>query len=66
MISNTIEDHFDNGDEFEDVLDAAEDEAHPGAEEEFVEQMRAAWSAYGLRAFMSEPQANWLRRIAKV
>lgn len=61
-----IEDHFDNGEEFEDVLDEAEAEARPGREEEFVEQMRSAWDAYGLRAFMSEAQAQWLRRIAKV
>ncbi len=60
-----ISDHFDNGDEFEDVLEAAEDEAKLGREEEFVAQMRVAWKDYGLKAFMSEAQANWLKRISK-
>lgn len=63
---NTIEAHFDNGDEFEDVLDEAESEARSGREEEFVAQMRQAWTKYGLRAFMSEAQASWLRRISKL
>ncbi len=61
----TIRDHFKDGDEFEDILDSAEGEARTGREQDFVADMRSAWDAYGLRAFMSEPQANWLRRIAK-
>ncbi len=65
MAGSTIADHFDNGEEFEDVLDEAEAEAKPGREEEFVQQIRVAWREYGLRAFMSEAQANWLRRISK-
>jgi hypothetical protein len=65
MKRQTIESHFDNGEEFQDVLDEAEAEARSGREREFVEQMAAAWKEYGLRAFMSEAQADWLRRISK-
>lgn len=61
-----LEDLFDNGDEFEDVLEAAEDEARPGREEEFVAEVRKKWETFGLRAYLSQAQADWLKRIAKV
>lgn len=60
-----ISDHFDNADEFEDVLEAAEDEAKPGKEEDFVADVRQKWKDYGLRGFLSEAQADWLKRISK-
>lgn len=60
-----IADHFDNGDEFEDVLEAAEDEAKPGWEEEFVADWRLKWKEYGMQAYMSEKQLDHLVRISK-
>lgn len=60
-----VRDHFDSDTEFEDLLSTAEDEARTGREQDFVADIRLAWETHGRKAFMSEAQASWLRRIAK-
>lgn len=59
-------DHYcDDGDEFEDLLYEAMDNAKPGAQEEFCLDMEKKWKAYGLRMFMSQAQWDYLQRLAK-
>lgn len=60
-----LESYCDDGDEFEDLLYEAMDNAKPGAQEEFCLDMEKKWKAYGLRMFMSQAQWDYLQRLAK-
>lgn len=56
---------FDDGDDFEAILDEAEDKAVTTWEMQFVDEVRRRWEQYGMRSFMSEAQYESLKRIAE-
>ena len=64
-MSTRLEDHCADGEEFEDLLYEAMDNAKPGAQEEFCLDTERRWKEYGLRMFMSEAQWLYLFRLAK-
>lgn len=66
MSTAKIETWCDDGDEFEEILENAEDEARTGWEEDFVADMRDKWEQFGLSAYMTEAQFNKLCKIARV
>lgn len=59
-----LEDFCDDGDEFQDILDSAVDNADPGRQEEFVLDIKVKWDTYGLSMFMSSAQWEWLNKLA--
>jgi hypothetical protein len=59
-----IEDHYDDGQEFEDVLVSAEQAADGYTQTKFVTAIRKKWEEYGMRAFLTEQDNLTLRAIA--
>lgn len=66
MSPTKIETWCDDGDEFEEILENAEDEARTGWGEDFVADMRSKWEQFGLSAYMTETQFSKLCKIARV
>lgn len=62
--SDRVEDHVKNGDEYEALLEDAEDNATKGQELDFVSDLRLSWERHGMRAYLSKKQFEWLSRIA--
>lgn len=50
--------------EFEDLLDVADDQASGRKEQDFVSDMRDKFVEWGVEMFLSEAQQEWLERIA--
>jgi len=61
-----IESFFADGNEFEDVLNTAEEKAYSEFQKNFVDQWRRKWADYGLRAFMTKRQHETLHAIAEM
>lgn len=55
---------YGDGEAYEAILRAADEGCETDADTHFVEQMIQRWDEYGMRAFLSEPQNQWLRRLA--
>lgn len=64
--TTTVEDHYTDGEEFEEVLGYAEEFASSLSALRFIEETKNRWKEYGLRMAFSEAQAEWLNRLAKV
>ena len=60
-----LETYCADGEEFEDLLYQAMDNAKSGREEEFCLDIERKWKSSGLRMFMSQAQWDWLQRLAK-
>lgn len=58
-----VEHHFEDGQAYEDLLDEADANAS-AASEKFIEDMRAAWEQYGMKAYLSDGQLMYLNRLA--
>ncbi|ANC03992.1 hypothetical protein AB688_18495 [Pseudomonas putida] len=65
MASSTVEELYDRIEEFQALLAAAELHASGAWEEEFVENMRAAFKRHGPRTLLSVHQQKKLEEIAK-
>jgi len=65
MSSTRLSDFCDDGDEFQDLLDSAEDGAVSGRDHEFIDDILERWESYGLRMYISESQFAYLKRLAK-
>lgn len=63
-MSTTILDHFDDIDDFEEVLEQAETHASTEREIEFVDSIRNKYDEYGERMFLSDAQWSWLDRLS--
>lgn len=59
-----IESFFADGNDFEDALGEAEDAATRPGELDFVAGLRRSWNLYGMNAFMSQGQYDWLCRLS--
>ena len=64
MSDTRARDHFDSEDELNEVIEAAEEYAHHGEEANFVDEVTKRIQKYGGAAYLSEAQADWLKRIA--
>lgn len=58
-------DWYENGKDFEAVLEAAIDNAEQPNERQFVDDMDNNHSKYGFSMYLSGAQNDWLRNIAK-
>lgn len=63
-MSDTVSDHYTEGD-FESLLDDAESNAANDWEEEFVSDLKARYQQYGKRMFISQAQRSHIERIAQ-
>ena len=59
-----IETFFADGYDFEDALTEAEAAATRPGELDFVAGLRRSWTLYGMSAFMSQGQCDWLKRLS--
>jgi hypothetical protein len=57
-------DHFESAEEFAFILDEAESRTRFPNEGDFVEGLRSKFAQFEDKMFLSEKQANWLRKIA--
>ena len=60
-----VADHFDEVDEFEDLISECETQASRDKDMNFVADMREKFDMYGADTFLSEAQLDWLNRIAE-
>lgn len=65
MAAQSVEELYDQVEEFTAMLAAAELHANGAWEEEFVENMRASFKRYGPRTLLSVHQRKKLEQIAK-
>lgn len=65
MASQSVEELYDQVEEFTSLLAAAELHANGSWEEELVENMRASFKRYGPRTLLSVHQQKKLEQIAK-
>lgn len=65
MAAQSVEELYDQVEEFTAMLAAAELHANGAWEEEFVENMRASFKRYGPRTLLSVHQQRKLEQIAK-
>lgn len=65
MASQSVEELYDQVEEFTSLLAAAELHANGSWEEEFVENMRASFKRYGPRTNLTFSQQKKLEEIAK-
>ncbi|MCE1001862.1 hypothetical protein [Pseudomonas sp. NMI1173_11] len=65
MAAQSVEELYDQVEEFTAMLAAAELHASGAWEEEFVENMRASFKRYGPRTLLSVHQQKKLEQIAK-
>lgn len=66
MNEERVTNHFDDADQFETILEEAETKAHRDADVKFVDELTIKFAKYGENMFLSEAQADWLKRIAGV
>jgi hypothetical protein len=59
-----IEDFFAKGEDFEEVLESAEQAVTNGYQSDVCYKWRQAWDQYGMRAFMTNQQYEILMRLA--
>lgn len=62
--TETVLDHFDDIDEFEELLTLAKEDTRSPFEDEFVCDMRERFEDYGGEMFLSVKQLALLERIA--
>ena len=65
MAAQSVEELYDQVEEFTAMLAAAELHANGAWEEEFVENMRASFKRYGPRTLLTFTQQKKLEEIAK-
>ena len=65
-MNTRVENWYDSQKDFDEVLEAAEENAMNHTETLFVDELRQTVDQYGMRAFLSESQNTWLRDIAQV
>jgi hypothetical protein len=65
-MSTRARDFYEEEHEFQEVLDAAEENAKTDGEVKFVDDLIIKAAEYGGATFLSESQNDWLRQIAKV
>lgn len=65
MAAQSVEELYDQVEEFTAMLAAAELHANGAWEEDFVENMRASFKRYGPRTLLSVHQQKKLEQIAK-
>jgi hypothetical protein len=58
-------DHFDSEVEFQAMLDDAEENAKTDGEVKFVDSLNMKVQEYGIEAFLSDSQYEWLKQIAE-
>lgn len=63
-MSSKVEDMFDDVQDFEDLLAAAEREAETGWEIDFVADVALRYAEYGGAMFLSDRQREMLEEIA--
>lgn len=66
MASKKIEDHYSDGQEFEDILLAAEDACEFHSQRELCNRLRRSWDQYGMIGFLSDSENKRLREIAGI
>lgn len=59
-----IEDFCNDGDEFEDILYCAGCATQGGPVQDFLNDLWDKWDHYGLRAYLSQAQWDYLCRLA--
>lgn len=59
-----IEDYFADGDDFEDTLHCALEQAQSGSDIDFCLSVQKIWETYGLSGFLSERQYQRLALLA--
>lgn len=65
--SSKIEDYYSDGEEFLADYNAADDAVEASDNDsaaEFLAELDTRWTTYGMRAFLSVNQYEWLRRLA--
>lgn len=63
-VGSRIEDFFTKGDDFDSLLAEAIDAASTEQEENFTNRVLNLWEKFGMRAYITNGQVKWLRRIA--
>lgn len=63
--SSRANDHFDTEEEFNEMLEKAEENARDGAEQNFVDDLARKVMEYGGETFLSTAQYEWLKKIAE-
>jgi len=66
MADARIEDHFADGDDFEEALRLATENAESPFQHDFCADWAKKWETYGMRAYMSKRQAETLRALAEM
>lgn len=61
-----IEDHFADGEAFEETLTLATSKASSPFQHDFCADWQERWVKHGMRGFMSKRQADTLRAIAEM
>ena len=64
MANTKIADYFKDADEFCDTLNDAEPKAAGSREVDFIDGLRERYDQYLADMYLSEAQADWLKRIA--
>lgn len=64
MAGTTVKDHFDDVDEFEQLLNQAQSQANSQKEMSFCADLVSKFDEYGLNTYLSDSQLAWLKRIA--
>lgn len=59
-----VETFFATGDDFEETLDLAEENAQRGHAADFLADLRSRWKLYGMRGYLSQQQYNWLKQLS--
>jgi hypothetical protein len=60
-----IEDHFDSGEEFADALSEATKQAR-GRALDFLIELGEKWAQYGVKAYLSDRQYDYLALLAGI
>lgn len=64
MSGTRIKDFFDTAEEFEEMLEEAEEVAE-GRGAIFIDELASKYVDYGMATFMTQGQYNWLKTIAE-
>lgn len=64
MVNTKIADYFKDADEFCDTLNDAEPKVGGSREVDFIDGLRERYDQYQADMYLSEAQADWLKRIA--
>ena len=65
-VQSCIETHFADGEEFEEALRLATENAESPFQHDFCNDWASKWQNYGLRAYMTKRQAATLRAMAEL